>query len=166
MKTSKLNDWLQMAAALGVIIGLLLVAWEIRESNRQARAEAAIALNDGFMELARLEMQPDIAALWLKAESGAELSALEQMRFSASLEFVITTYDRVFYTMQNHDLFDDPVWEDWDGTIATGAEAYFHFALSRQWFERNQHWMAPGVREGISRYISENPLPSTASDGG
>ena len=34
MNASKLSDWLQMTAAIGVIAGLMLVAYEIRVSNR------------------------------------------------------------------------------------------------------------------------------------
>lgn len=31
---SRINEWLQIAAALGVIAGLVLVAYQIRETNR------------------------------------------------------------------------------------------------------------------------------------
>lgn len=34
MDSSKLNDWVQIAATIGVIAGLILVAYEIRVSNR------------------------------------------------------------------------------------------------------------------------------------
>jgi len=40
MQNSKVNEWLQIIASLGVILSLLIVAYEIRESNRIATAEA------------------------------------------------------------------------------------------------------------------------------
>ena len=154
MKLSKWNDWLQLAASLGVIAGLLLVAWELQQNTRHARADAALALNDGFMEVAKIEMQAEFAGLWLKVHADPEsLSDLEHAQFSAYLEMVVTQYDRVWYTMNAHDLFDVDTW-DWDETVNNMVDAYFSIPYTQQWFHDNKHWMSPGVREGVERALA------------
>ncbi len=45
---SKLNEWLQVMASAGVIIGLFFVAYEVHQSNLYAQAEATRSNNAGW----------------------------------------------------------------------------------------------------------------------
>ena len=45
MNFSELGDRLQLIASIGVIIGLVLVIYELRETNRIAENQAAIDMN-------------------------------------------------------------------------------------------------------------------------
>ena len=71
MQKSELNDWLQVVASIGVLIGLLLVFVEIRQTNEIARAEARVSALTAWEELKRLEIESDISEIYLKSiESG------------------------------------------------------------------------------------------------
>ena len=81
MKQSHLNDYLQLAALLGVIVGLVLVIYEIRENNRIAENQAAIEMNGLYNEWAQAMMDEDISALWIRSlESPESLNRQELLR--------------------------------------------------------------------------------------
>ncbi len=63
MQVSKLNEWANVAAAISVLAGLLLVAYELRQNNELAKAETVRALWELDSELRQLELQSDILPL-------------------------------------------------------------------------------------------------------
>ena len=78
------RSWRDAAEAIGVIsivLGLLLVAWEIRQANDIARAEVIMRLAEQYNEFnsARFE-NPEVARLGglMFAPEGADVSALDE----------------------------------------------------------------------------------------
>ena len=63
MQVSKLNEWVNVGAAISVLAGLLLVAYELRQNNELAKAETVRALWELDSELRQLELQSDILPL-------------------------------------------------------------------------------------------------------
>ncbi len=63
MQISKLNEWVNVGAAISVLTGLLLVAYELRQNNELAKAETVRALWELDSELRQLELQSDILPL-------------------------------------------------------------------------------------------------------
>ncbi len=49
-RESQISDWIQIVASLGVLVGLLLVVVEIRESSRVATSESVGAMNQAWMD--------------------------------------------------------------------------------------------------------------------
>lgn len=90
MNTTKLNDWLQIAAAVGVIIGLLLVAYEIRISNRIGLEQANAAAADRWEAIYALGASPEIADIWVRAHEGDELSRAETIMLNSLADTAIT----------------------------------------------------------------------------
>ena len=121
MENSKLNDWAQTAAAIGVFIGLALVAYEIRVSNRigidQANAESLNKFGEVFVQLSSI----DGADLFVRAHEGDELSRQEMVRLDNMLNTQITA---LFY--------------DWTlvqgGTIAFEGGFAHYYTAAIQWY--------------------------------
>lgn len=86
MDTSKLNDWLQMAASAGVIVGLLIVAYEIRLSNRIGIEQANAAGLERWDSLQAMSVSPDVASLFVRAYEGDELSRAEAFLLNSVLD--------------------------------------------------------------------------------
>jgi len=55
MNSDKLNSWLALLANIGVVVGLLLLAYELREAQHFAETQAAVQRLDQ-MQQANLEM--------------------------------------------------------------------------------------------------------------
>ena len=67
MDSSEINTWLTLAANVGVLVGLILVAFQIRQNTEITRAQVA---NDWFLADMQLElamMGENPAASWTKA---------------------------------------------------------------------------------------------------
>lgn len=80
MNVGKLNDWLQLAAALGVIVGLVLVAYELRQEQSLTRAELNSASMDAIDAVSRSRQQEPLArALGKSMESPLELTPAERV---------------------------------------------------------------------------------------
>lgn len=101
MRQSNVNDILQLAASIGVIIGLILVMYEIRETNKIAENQAAIDMNGLYNEWTSALMDEGMAELWLKSlETPEDLTRVDLIR----LRYAYLTAMQAFET--NHFLWE------------------------------------------------------------
>ena len=107
MKTNRLNEWFQIAAAIGVIAGLVLVAYELRISNRLGYEQAEAASIDNFRLITELTLSTDAAELFVRAYEGDQLTRVEAVKFNELLnaylgalyyEWVITETGTLAYS--------------------------------------------------------------------
>ena len=86
MGKDRLNRWLTLGANFGVIAGILLLVYELRQNNELMGAEARYnRLIVNTENYGRMAENPDFAELWLKAIDNEELSRLEQTQIDAFL---------------------------------------------------------------------------------
>jgi len=62
MQSSKLNSYLQVLASVGVLIGLLVVAYELRQNTAIAAAEHSRELHLAWIGVASFELRT--TSLW------------------------------------------------------------------------------------------------------
>jgi hypothetical protein len=75
---------------VGVIIGLLLVAYEIRISNRIGLEQANAAAAERWGAIYALGASPEIADIWVRAHEGDELSRAETFMLNSYADTAIT----------------------------------------------------------------------------
>ena len=82
MDSNQVNKWLTLIANIGVLFGLALVAFELRQNSElmqiqiaQARADAAMMSNE------QLFNSPYLPSIVLKTQRGDELSGEERIRY-------------------------------------------------------------------------------------
>ncbi len=61
MKSEKLSEIVQLAATLGVVVGLGLLIYEIRENNAIAYQQSVATIFSTWSDLTIAEMQPEFA---------------------------------------------------------------------------------------------------------
>jgi hypothetical protein len=121
MNASKLSDWLQMTAAVGVVAGLILVAYEIRVSNRigldQANAESA----NQWSAADAVYSTAEAADLFIRANEGDVLSRQEMLRLDGMLNARLSAvyYDWTLYE---------------SGTLAIDGGFADFYAATIQWY--------------------------------
>ena len=86
MDANKLNSWLSLLANFGVILGIVLLVYEIRQNTDMMRAQ----INQSRAEAAMSEQQATynsdhIPALGAKIERGDPLSTEDRIRYEAYL---------------------------------------------------------------------------------
>ncbi len=81
MNMDRLNNWLTLLANVGVMIGLIVVVFEVRESNRQTTSAANIAryneIETAFRDFALSDHLPGIYVVI--EESGVSALSREQL---------------------------------------------------------------------------------------
>ena len=108
MNTAKLNNWLQGAASVAVLLGLGLVALEIRENNAIARDETLSEIWHIWISLMASEYGPEIGSLHIKSINNPEsLSDEEMFKLSSWLTAVMSTYGQLFLMHQEGRVSDD-----------------------------------------------------------
>jgi hypothetical protein len=80
MSMSKVNDWLQTGASIGVIIGLIMVAYEIRVSNRLGYEQANAERMERWSTLSEIALTTDAVDLLMRAYEGDQLTRMEVQR--------------------------------------------------------------------------------------
>ena len=121
MNSSRFNEWVQTVAAVGVIVGLLLVTYEIRVSNRIGIDQAYAESLSRYSEVSALFSTVDAADLFVRAQEGEELSRKEMARLDHLLNAEINA---LFY--------------DWTlvagGTLSIGSEFKDFYGPAIQWY--------------------------------
>ena len=158
MVESKINEWLQILASLGVLIGLLLVAYEIRESNRVATSESVRGIEDCFNQLSIAELETDIIELYVESiEKPGELTAVDKIKLNSYLNTVSGCFQRWLNMHQlgvaRYDGLD---------TLRDTVDIYFSSAFGRAWFAENKFWMYPNMAEVIESELARIPVRTEA----
>jgi len=67
MQSSKLNNYLQVLASVGVLIGLFVVAYELRQNTSIAAAEHSRELHLAWIDIASFESESNIVEVVIKS---------------------------------------------------------------------------------------------------
>jgi len=91
MNYSKLNDSLQLAASIGVIIGLAMVAYEIRVSNRLGFEQANSDRMERWTALSEVALTTDASDLSVRALEGEPLTRAETRKLEHFESILLNT---------------------------------------------------------------------------
>jgi hypothetical protein len=158
MNKSSLNDYLQTAAAVGALIALLAVGYEIRQSNRIALQEATSANWTNWINFMGYKMESGISATLAKSmQNPEELSLTEKIDLDAYLQQFTYVYHHDYAVLGWGDAkLAESILVD----LQNEAGDIFGSRFSRAWFQENRNWMFPEIAEVIQQEIDENPLGS------
>jgi hypothetical protein len=151
MGSGKLNQWLTLVANIGVIAGLVLVAYEINQTRADLEISASADITDNFTSsVYALAHDPELSELMYRAEhSYEELDDIELWR--------IHKYFDGFFTMAQQDFFVIleiaeenliPYSFDWRERMA--------MPVYRDYWERRESRYHPDFRAFLDRIISES----------
>ncbi len=156
MKSSRLNEWLQILASLGVLIGLFVVAYEIKQNTEIAQAEFYRESYNMWMHVSTVEIETGIDEIFVKSIVDPEsLSPGELFKLNAYFILVTSVYDHGARANEYGIATSNSLIRESD------AQYYFASEISRQWFEANKHWMRPENVEIISRVIQTTPISTS-----
>ena len=84
MDIQKLNDWLQLVASVGVIIGLLLIVAELRQQELATRAEMSAILWNAEQDLNKsLQNETTSRALQMSVDAPLEMTTQDHIVVNA-----------------------------------------------------------------------------------
>jgi len=150
-----LNDRLQLVASVGVIIGLIMVAVEIRQNSEIARANTFVAILDSWNALTIAELESDVGAVFEKSmEAPEDLTTAELHKLSAWLQSMVQIWQ--LQVGMDRSVVTETLGDE------IGAEVFYFFGnhATRAWYKENRYWMGPELLEIIDAEIAANPVGS------
>ena len=117
MKLDKLNSWLTLLANLGVILGIIFLALEVRQNEETLRLQYELALLDSnslevsrFSELRRLWLQnPELLKIYQDGMAGRELNELDRATFMTMCSEEVWAYALMY---ERAVVLDRPIFRD------------------------------------------------------
>ena len=165
MRKSRWIDGLQLFALLGVLTGLILVAYEIRQNSDLAEAESVRAMIVGWQQIAYSEYATDIVNIHVKSvEDPENLTATEIGKLSAWLTVIVNQY-MITFSMHARNLgFNYGDMESGpEMDVVRDFEYYFGSRFARAWYMENRYWIDSQLVEILDREMEANPAQSSVS---
>ena len=108
MDTDRLNRWLTLGANIGVLVGLLLLVAELRQTNSIAKAEAINVMTQNSYTILQMYREPrNIEALDRIKEVGwGQLTSEEELLVS-SVESMVISHIQNAYIQHRLGVIDD-----------------------------------------------------------
>jgi len=162
MQVSKVNDWMQLFAAIGVFASILFLAHELSQNNQIAMAERTTSSYQNWIDLSISEYESGIKELFVKSiENPEDLTTSEIMKLDAWLVAVVSLYQR---TSSLH--FEIGVGPDPSYNVRDAAAYYFGGRFARSWFWANEAWLkysTPEVYDIVKHEIESTPVQTEFS---
>ena len=160
MKVDRLNQWLTLAANLGVLAGILLLVFELGQNrdelaqNRQmiraqTRNEVAVQLVDLMSHVAG---DPELASILTRAWSGEELSATEVTQFNHRTIAMLRYFENVHYQYRQG-LYDESEFE----TQQEAWRDYFANGVKEAFWCGYRHTLSPEFRTAFESLATVQP---------
>jgi hypothetical protein len=164
MKLSNLNDYLQTLATMGAIVGLLMVGYEVRQSNYIATSQAASANWTNWVNTKNSQIDSNIARTIAKSMTRPdELSLEEKIELGFYFESWIYLYshDAVsMFTLTNGGEGFEMTLEQMIQDIKNEVPMMFGSRFSRAWLQKNSYQIPPEIMEVIDAALEGLPIGS------
>ena len=154
MDANKVNKWLSLGANLGVLAGIILLAFEINQATLTTRAEMISSHNDRWVTIDLSWQDPEFAVAWAKAiEDPEELTVTEMIQLNG---FMWSYFDHIDTISELYDLgiFDDSV-DPVEQIISINAYIFFGNRYSQAWLEENRENIGPRTMEIVDQVLIE-----------
>ena len=149
----------QIAAALGIMASLIFVGLQVRQSTRQAKADAAQSVHDNFAKwYMSFSEHPHLSKIAVRGLAGLDkLTPEETMHFFTSLLAVMSYTQSAFHKWREGDL-DDELWKSWERS----SLSYFDSKGGKEVWELRKYGFTPSFVDYVEANLLNSPLPDGA----
>ena len=149
MNTDGLNRWLTLAANVGVIAGLALVAYEIDQTATSVRLAVSADAVDNFQQAMEVLVQnEELAGLIYKAETTyPELDAFERWRVSKYLDGYFSMSEQDYSVILASSEAKPGFRDDWLENMS--------LPVYRDYWSRSDNRFTPEFRQFIDQLLAE-----------
>ena len=131
MDNSKLVNWLQVSANIGIVLGLVLVGLQIKQSSDLAKIELLYEESRRFVEFETMVVGENAAEVWAKSLEEPENLTLAEVRIMESLLWSFVEQLRGTYRLAELGLIEE---EDWRNRVENEVTFYLSDPYSRAWW--------------------------------
>ena len=110
MNFDNLNKWLTLLANIGVLIGIIVVAVQLQQTQTEMRAEASTVRTQLLRETNNDAFAGNLDGLSRKVQNGEELSEMEKYQGTTFLNNVLRYLENLHYQNQIG-VLDNEIWQ-------------------------------------------------------
>jgi len=158
--SDKIHHWLNLSTSLAVILGMVFLAFEIRQNTEMMRSQTRDSISEKQMMFSEwVATEIDLASAIAKANAGEPLAPDEGVMYAYFLAGVWREWENSYYQFQR-ELFDrdefEPRLQRWRASMRTD--------LARvNWLATRQNY-APAFRAVVDEIVAEYPVPDELRD--
>ena len=147
MSTSRASEWVNLIASIGILAGLIFVAYELRQANEIAEAETFRTMWEMAGELNRLGVETDVLNLVRKSVSDPSTLSDEHIgRLDAYFALLLEVQIVKAVMADSYGLYPVTVQEQARDIVDNNLSGRF----ARAWFASNKPWIEQYHREFAS----------------
>ena len=139
MKIEKLNTWLTLGANIGVLVGIVFLAVEVRQNSQATNAATRSHITATILDLLDRQRHPLVISALHKSETGENLTYEEIYMLDNQAHMGWRHSENVFYQYRNG-LFDENEFlADQAAVKASLNDTYrlAHWRANRQWYSED-----------------------------
>ena len=135
MDSDRLNRWMTLGANIGVLAGILFLAFELQQNTVATQLEAASNFQNTFSEIELfIAGNPEFAELLRKGRDGEEITPSDQLRLSTFYGNVLFSWQ---FTQSQHlsGALNSEIWEGnrvkWTRIISNDRGLFNHWQMTK-----------------------------------
>ena len=98
MTTDRINRWLTLGGNAAVLLGLLLLVYELNQTRELTRAQMRAEISSGIYDLLAMTADNEqLADLMVRADSGQPLTEAEEFQFNSRTRAMFRYFENVHY---------------------------------------------------------------------
>ena len=145
MTSRNWKDTAELVGIAAIVVGLIFVYAELRQTSTIARVEMSNEANQIFAELDEQERDQAFANILVKAEaSPAELTQIERIQLNAYYRRVLHAYSRENY------YYRQGIFAEWVSPIRRTAPRYFGSGYGRAWWDARKTYFISSTRIDVA----------------
>jgi len=147
----RFENWVNVAASIGVLLGILFLGLEISQNTEMMRSQARDAITDKQMMFSEwVTTEPEMAAAIVAASQGLDKMSPEHLvMYSYFMAGVWREWENSYYQFEQG-LFDiaefEPRMVRWHSQMQSRA--------ARTLWTTNKEWYAPGFRARVDAMVA------------
>ena len=161
MKDAKWTAWIESAAAVSVLVGLVFIALEVRQNNQHARAESIRDLFQKWSDINQFEFENDIPELVRRSiEEPDQFGEEDYLKLGTYLDLVMNAQLVQAVMQQTAGLVIGDIADEAQGF----AQIYFASHASRLWLRDNEDWVrsfSPRFYAALAAEIEKTPVATS-----
>ena len=131
MDNVKVNSWLQTAANIGIVLGLVLVGLQIKQNSELTKIQLLYEESRRIVELETQVVGENAAEVWAKSIEAPESLTLAEVRIMEALLWSFVEQLRGTYNLAQLGLIEE---QDWRKRVESEVDFYLSDPYSRAWW--------------------------------
>lgn len=132
MHFKELKKWLQVSANIGIVLGLVLVGFQLKQNSELARIQLLYEESNRAIELETAVVGEQAAEVWAKSIEAPEDLTLAEIRIMEALLWSFLEQLRGTYRLAELGLLNE---KDWRNRAESEVTFYFGYPYSRAWWK-------------------------------